>query len=239
MKRFKNSPVKNLTKKILLLLGIIFLVNFSQPSKAKAAGATLSVIPSANSYQVNQNFTVEIRVNTGSDSINTVTANLVFPTDKLKIVSTNITNSFATIWFENNITNASGEVRLTGSVPTPGVSGSNLLLATLNIQALATTTANNPATLNFETSSAVYRNNDNSNILASQNGGQFSLSQTSDAAASPTPAPSVTPTPNQSITPTVTRAPKPGSLPYVGSNDPTILLFLLGFFLIVGGIILI
>lgn len=190
-------------------------------SEVYAANADLSLSPSSKTVQNGESFAVQIRVNTNAESINTVTADISYSSDKLRAVSIDTAGSFATIWFENNIATASGQIKLTGSVPTPGVSGTSLLFATINFMALA----EGSATATFDTTSAVYRNSDNSDILGTKTGGTYTI-----AAATPTP------TPTSSFQPTATPTPRPTTtLPNVGVNWPTQLLLVFSLVLILGG----
>lgn len=186
-----------------------------------AATADLSLSPASQSLQKDQSFSVEIRLNTNGESINTVTANLSYSPDKLRAISVDTSGSFVTIWFENNIATASGQIKLTGSVPTPGVSGSSLLFAKINF----TTLAEGTATVSFDTTSAVYRNSDNTDILGTKTGGSYTIT-----AATPT----VTPTITQTVVPTSTVVPT-RTLPNVGVNWPTQFLLVFSVFLIISG----
>lgn len=212
---------------ILLLLSL-FIIAHTQ--RVFAASATLSLVPNTLTVAVNQTFNVEIRVNSGGENINTVTANLTYPADKIKVAKIDTANSFATIWFESSINQQTGKIKLTGSLPSPGTSGTNLLLATLNLQALAQTTAGNPGALSFDNTSAIYRNSDNTNILSSTSSGQYTISGTINVTITPTPVPSIDqPTPTPTLTPT------PANLPNVGTNTPTLIFLFIAIFLAAGG----
>lgn len=186
-----------------------------------AATADLSLSPSSQTLQKDQSFSVEIRVNTNGESINTVTANLSYSPDKLRAISVDTSGSFVTLWFENNIATASGQIKLTGSVPAPGVSGSSLLFAKINF----TTLAEGTATVSFDTTSAVYRNSDNADILGTKTGGTYTIT-----VATPT----ATPTSAQTIVPTSTVVPT-RTLPNVGVSWPTQMLLIFSAVLILGG----
>ena len=208
----QNSKLSRLKVFLFFVLCSLFFVLAPQ---VYSAGATLSLFPSTKSITNGETFSVEIRVDTGGESINTVTANLTYPTDKLRAQSVDTSGSFITIWFENNIATASGEIRLTGSLPTPGTSGTNLLFATINFVALNTGTAN----VEFTNSCAVYRNSDNSDILGSSQDGTYTITDVT---------PTATPTPAVVTTPTITATPTSGqgNLPDVGVEMPTVILFI-------------
>jgi len=215
---------------VFLLLFFLVLLN-ARP--AQAAQGSLTLIPASGTVLTNQTFNMEIRVNTGGETVNTVTANLSYPIDKIKVTKVDTTNSFVTIWFENSIAQSLGKVKLTGSISSPGTSGSNLLLATLTLQALAVTTTGNPANVSFDNTSAIYRNSDNTNILSSSIGAQFTITSSGTSTLTPVPSISQT-TPTPSPSPTIL----PVGLPDVGENSPTIILLILGFLLIIGGLFL-
>ncbi|MBM4402204.1 MAG: hypothetical protein FJ044_03100 [Candidatus Cloacimonetes bacterium] len=221
----RKFSIFNFQFSISLLLFTFYFLLFT--FSARAAGATLSLSPATKSVVNGQTFSLEIRVNTGGESINTVTANLTYPTDKLRAQSVDTAGSFVTIWFENNIGTASGEVRLTGSLPTPGTSGSNLLFATVNFVALNTGTAN----VEFTNSSAVYRNSDNSDILGSTQDGTYTITEVT---------PTATPTPTTITAPTGTPTPTTGqgNLPDVGVELPTLILFAFALIFITFGSVL-
>lgn len=252
MKKVKNQKLKVKSVIALKVAILVFLYTFLfAVPRVQAASATLSLSPSSKSVTNGQTFSVEIRVDTAGESINTVTANLSYPTDKLRAQSVDTSGSFVTIWFENNIGTASGEIRLTGSLPTPGVTGSSLLFATVNFVALSTGTAQ----VEFANSSAVYRNSDNSDILGTTVDGTYTISELTPT-ETPTPTlvpgqPTSTPTlvPGQP-TPTPTLVPGqptptstlvPGQptpttgLPDVGVEGPTVVLFLIALGLVVLG----
>ena len=146
------------TKVLVLLSLLLFVLLSARP--AQAAQGSLTLIPGSGTVLTNQTFNIEIRANTGGETINTVTANLSYPIDKIKVTKVDTANSFITIWFENSIAQGLGKVKLTGSISSPGISGTNLLLATLTLQALVPTTAANPANVSFDNTSAMYRNSD-------------------------------------------------------------------------------
>lgn len=216
--------------KTLVFLSLLLLVLLSA-RPTQAAQASLTLVPASGTVLTNQTFNLEIRVNTAGETINTVTANLSYPIDKIRVTKVDTTNSFVTIWFENSIAQDLGKVKLTGSISSPGTSGSNLLLATLTLQALAVTTTGSPANISFDNTSAIYRNSDNTNILSSSVGAQFTITASGTSTLTPVPSISQT-TPTPSPSPTIL----PVGLPDVGDNSPTIILLILGFLLIIGGI---
>lgn len=202
-------------RKIILLISFavyyLLLVTCFAPS-AQAQSATLSLSPATKTVTNGSTFSAEVRVNTGGEAINTVTANLSYPSTNLKVQSIDTSGSFATIWFELDFS-TSGSIKLTGSLPTPGTTGSNLLFATINFLAQNEGTAQ----VSFDASSATYRNSDSSNILGTKTGAIYTISSTTP----PTPTSTPTPTP----TPTST-------LPDVGIEEPTIMLVVFATFLL-------
>jgi hypothetical protein len=220
-----------LTKRILFLsvfLSTLFWLSYVRQTSSQAELATLVLDPSTQTVAVNGTFTVTIRLNTGGQSVNTVAANLTYDQSAVTPQSIDTTGSFVTIWFENNIASSNGEVRLTGSVPSPGVNGDNLLFARVNFTANQASTSQ----VSFLEDSAVFRDSDNVDILSSTTGSVITVS---DSAVTPTP-PSATPGVTTTPGPTTTLAPgtpTPTALPDAGIISPTIVIFIVGVLLLI------
>lgn len=206
-----------------IIFGIIFLM---KTSDSHAQSASLNINPASQTVNLDSIFTVEIRVNTGGESINTVAAHLTFDNTILTPQTIDTSGSFVSIWFENNIT--SSEVRLIGSVPSPGVSGDNLLFARVNFLADSASTTQ----IAFTDDSAVFRASDNVDILGDAIGSVITVSS---VAVTPTPG-NTTPTPT--IPGAETGSPTPTSLPDAGIVTPTLVLFALAILLFIVAIVL-
>lgn len=218
---------------IALCLLAIYII---APIDTYAQEVTLLLDPSTQNVANESVFSIEIRTNTGGQNINTVAANLTYDTSVLTPQSVDTTGSFVSIWFENDINESSGEIRLTGSVPSPGVNGDNLLFAKINFTAGQAQTTQ----IQFNTDSAMFRDSDNTNILSQTVGAVVTIDETGVTPTvsnnptptggstiqpttfiSPTPMPSLTPA---RITQTTSPSPAPTSLPDTGITTPTYML---------------
>lgn len=212
---------KILTTSIIVVL-FLLLSSTANDVSAQAQMASLVLEPATQTTAPNGSFTLTIRLNTSGQNVNTVAGNLTYDPAVVTPQSIDTTGSFVTIWFENNIASSNGEVRLTGSVPSPGVTGNNLLFARVNF------TANQAATtqISFQDDSAVFRDNDNVDILADTTGSVITVS---DDATTPTPTtPSLTGAPTEGP-----GTPTPTALPDAGIISPTIIIFIAGVLLLI------
>jgi len=211
----------------LLFLGVTFL--FLSERDAHAQQVTLSIDPPTQTAAVNSTFQVQVRVNTGTQSIHTVSAHITYDGTIITPQSVDTTGSFATIWHQNEINTSNEIIQLTGNLPSPGISGDNLLFATINFVASSTATTQ----LQFDPSSSVFRDSDNTNILslAQSQGGIITVS------AALTPEASGTPTVTETITPAPTSL-TPTGLPNAGTTLPTYILLILVVLLAAGAVAL-
>jgi len=148
-------------------------LSWGLPKVYAQSGASLYLQPQSGSFVVGSTFTVSIYLNTGGDNINTVEADLVFPPDKLQVVSPTIGNSFFKIWFGTpTYSNITGTLNFRGGVPSPGINTSNGLITTITFRAKTT----GGATINFTDKSKVLLDDGRgSNILTSKTGANLSL----------------------------------------------------------------
>ncbi|MCA9389866.1 hypothetical protein KC571_00520 [candidate division WWE3 bacterium] len=227
LKKFFCIPV--------ILIGFFFLMAVDSHAQA----ASLTIDPSTQTVAVDSIFTVEIRVNTDGTNVNTVAANLSFNSADVTPQTIDQSGSFVSIWFENSI--GSDEVRMTGSVPSPGVSGDNLLFARVTFLANAANTTQ----IAFNDDSAIFRDSDNVDILTSSVGSVVTI--TTEAVTptptgqgtTPAPTSATTITPGTSPTPgSGTGSPTPSDLPDAGIVAPTVIFLGFGILLLIVAIIL-
>ncbi|MBM4401643.1 MAG: hypothetical protein FJ044_00145 [Candidatus Cloacimonetes bacterium] len=151
---------------LLIIAGRYFLLRETKTFQSTAvAVATLNIIPNQQSLSAGEEVELIIAVDTNGEAVNTVTANLSYPTDILEFVNLNLQDSFAKIWFEKK-TSLPGEIRLTGSLPTPGFAGQGAF-AKLTFRAKE----KGKAQIAFTSNSAVFRNLDSLNILGQTENG--------------------------------------------------------------------
>lgn len=105
-----------------LFLSIIVLCGLSE--SVFAANITLS--PSSVSTKVGKTFSLDIMLSNNSDTINAVSAKLVFPSSDLEVVSLSKTGSFINLWAEEPIfSNKDGTISLEGVALNPGFNKSS------------------------------------------------------------------------------------------------------------------
>ena len=125
----------------LLALAVLFI-----PTGTRAAlignttKATLSLSPATGStYNVNDNFTVSINLNTNGQNVVVVAAYLNYDKNSFQVISLDTTGSDFTTALESTIDATNGKIKITQAIPTPGINLANALVAKINFKALAST----------------------------------------------------------------------------------------------------
>lgn len=233
-----------LKQSTLILAGVVALLLTGVPiliSPVYAGQSTLSLDPASRVVNPGDVFGVKIKLNTGGDSINTVTANLNFDPQLLKVVSVDTSGTPFTIEFEKSWDNTKGTFRSTRARPRPGVNADDVFVEQINFEALSPGTA----IIGFDESSATYRNNDLQDNLGITNGGSYIINSSGTTTPTPTTTLTLTPSPSLSpspVTPTPTHASNPSNpvptpkLPDSGISWPTTISALVGTIILLGGI---
>jgi hypothetical protein len=164
-KRFKFRFVSSIFC-FLLILGFVLRV-----SPAFADVASLSVTPSSQTVTEGDIVTVVIHVNSGTDDINSVQANLSYPTSKLAFSALDYTGSAFGVHASQN---TGGGVIQVGLGTTSPVQGSQTVV-TVKFQAIASGSASLSYGCDFDSSTCpagniVLRSSDNADILTSKTG---------------------------------------------------------------------
>jgi hypothetical protein len=176
-------------------------VNVSQLA-AINKNAEIAVTVPAAAQPIGQEFAVQLKAKTGTESANLFVSKLSFDPSKLLVSRIDTGGSFVTQWVNNNsFDNANGKVTLIGGVPNPGYQAS--VLTTMATVYFTGKTAGS-ADINLDGASAIYRNSDNQDILGTQTNGTVTISTVS---VSPSPSPVVSPSPAISPSPVVSVAP--------------------------------
>lgn len=151
----RNAFIKVLSVPVAFIL---FLFVGALAVGAQGKTATLTVEQSAQSVKAGETVMVTIKVNSGTDLVNAVQANLSYPQDSLEFVSVDGTGSAFDI--EAQKANENGVVKVARGVLKP-VSGEKVV-AKVNFKA-----KKNAASVLLKTNSdsAVIRSTDNMNIL--------------------------------------------------------------------------
>lgn len=161
------------TKRLLVVISIALLIGAYFVYKSFAAATTMSVIPATSTPKsLGANFTVDVRVNSDTETINAVRASLTFPTDKLQFVSIDATTSAFSIEAISTGSNSTGTVRLERAAG-PGVNGDQLI-AKVTFKAIAT----GSAAINVDATSLALRSSDNTNVLTIRNAANYTIADT-------------------------------------------------------------
>ena len=131
----------------------LLLALFATPLASKAdldgdtSNATLSLSPQSGTYQVGDNFDVDILLDTNGQDVVVVSAYLNYDKDHFQVVEISGTDSSVfNMEAENDIDSSAGLIKITRNSPTPGVNTANGNVATITFQA---TSATSPSTDNF------------------------------------------------------------------------------------------
>ncbi len=212
---------------ILLLLGAglavgIYLVSnktniFSKASVSQPIGPETSftvagpkgctgwfcVLPGQAEPQ--EEFDVKVYVRSDVETANLFTARINFPADLVEVTQINTEGSFIQNWVENYYDNATGEISLTGGVPTPGYQtqegGEAGLMATIIFKAKSI----GKGQISFADDSAIFSDTNNINILLVKRPYDISV----EVKAAPTISAPIPPS-------TETASPQPSIIPVAG-----------------------
>lgn len=169
---------------------------------------SIYVTPASGSYAVGASFTVTVRVNT-TDQVNAVTADLNYSSN-LQYIS--IDGSGSAFGIDASSNGGNGKVSINRATITP-VSGDQLV-ARVTFKALSAGTGS----VDMASSSQALSSTTNQNVVATRNGGSYSL----QGGSSPSPSPSPTPTPTASPTPTPSPTPSASAKPTTNLPRTTI-----------------
>lgn len=200
------SPLTFALLAIVTIMAGYLLVNLSH-----GASTVFYLSPSGATIAQNDTFVVDVRLDTGGESVNAVQANLSYPADKLDLV--NITDVGSAFKTQAESQGGSGSIRLArsttgGSTPVVG----DVLVASIYFKAKVSAGS---AAVVFAAGSGVARSNgDGVNILSGTRGGNYFF----QAAPTPTPPPAISPTPPAAPAPISSPSPMSSARP---ANTPT------------------
>lgn len=153
--------------KYLLALFIILQIFIANPVVADNASIYFS--PTAGQFRVGSTVDISIVINTGSHSINALSTNISFPTDKLQVISPSVGTSFISIWTTvPSYSNTDGTLTFAGGLPNPGMKSSSAVLSTIKFRIKSA-------------GKAVLKFNDGTKILANDGVGTDVLSSKTSA----------------------------------------------------------
>lgn len=182
--RFSSSILYGAPRAIrLALLSVFVLAGAALPvSNAQAAGG-FSFTPNAGNYPVGSSLSVTIRVDTGTEETNAVTAEFTYPADLLEYVSSDATGSNFDILAAEKGGNGLVHFSRGASDPVKG----NLLVQKANFRVIGT----GMATLRFTDDTIAVQAQDNTTDVATGKGtASFGLTAaTTNPGTAPQPAP--------------------------------------------------
>ena len=127
-----------INRKILLLSvpPLVGLVLFIATLPTHGAGfASLSVGPASGTYIVGSTFTASVYLDTGGEAINALDIKILFPPDKLQVVSPSLGKSIVSVWASQPAyNNKTGEISFEGGIPNPGINASQGIVSTITFR---------------------------------------------------------------------------------------------------------
>ncbi|MBI2035863.1 MAG: hypothetical protein HYT12_04280 [Candidatus Liptonbacteria bacterium] len=107
-----------------------------------AHGANLSSLrigPSSGAFTVGGTFNVSVFLETAGESINAVDTYILFPPDKLQVVSPSAGKSIIEIWTaQPSYDNQNGRIHFQGGIPSPGIKTENAVISTITFRVKST-----------------------------------------------------------------------------------------------------
>jgi len=123
--------MKKLNKNIFIITCLIFLSFFA----VKVNAATLYFVPEAKTFGINQEFSVDVRIDSEDVFINAAQATISFPNDILELLEVDRINSTFNFWVEEPIiSNEEGTLSFIGGT-TKGVAGEALQVLKIKFKA--------------------------------------------------------------------------------------------------------
>ena len=177
--------------KIIFLILFLFTSQLFFSSESFAAGASLYLSPSVNSYKVGQNFTATVFVSSIEQAMNAAQGTVSFPADKLSVTSISKSGSVVSLWTqEPSFSNSAGTINFEGIVLNPGFTGSAGKMISINFK----TKTVGDAVINFSSGSILANDGKGTNILSGFGNARCNIiSGISD------PAPPISTTPVSSV----------------------------------------
>lgn len=148
-------------QKIYFNLGLIvtFLIVFSANS---VQAASLFFSPSSGSFVQGGNIVVNINVSSTDQAMNAASGTIIFPQDKLEVISLSKSGSIFNLWAQEPVfSNTYGTVNFEGIVLNPGFTGSLGRILTITFASKSS----GLAVLNFTSGSVLANDGNGTNIL--------------------------------------------------------------------------
>ncbi|KKW17036.1 MAG: hypothetical protein UY56_C0005G0061 [Parcubacteria group bacterium GW2011_GWA1_50_14] len=136
-----------------------------------AEAATFQLAPATGVFRTGETFTVNLKIDTMSQTVNAAQATILFPKDKLEVVETRKEGSVFNFWLEEpTVFAADGKVRFVAGAQA-GVSGGALQI--LNI--VFKTKTDGSAIVSFEDAAITSSDGTGTNLLTGLTGAQYTI----------------------------------------------------------------
>lgn len=157
---------------------------------ARASAATLSLLPSATSFKIGDQFTVDMQIDSGGTNINAAQATVDFPAGMLRLVSVSKAQSVFNFWVqEPTFSNDAGTMQFIAGTSS-GISGNALEVLQMTFQ----TTGAGTAAISLSDPTVTANDGKGTNVLSNVQGASVTISTSVSSAPSPSPAASTAPT---------------------------------------------
>ncbi len=191
---------------------IILIIGFIIPLFCQAATASLYLSPSSGTYNVGNNFSVAVKVNSGGVLINAADGSLNFNSNQLQVLNVSKSSSIFSLWTqEPTFSNSAGIIRFGGGTPS-GFSGTSGEVFTVNFKAKIATIAE----VKFLSGSVLAADGKGTNVLGSFGSGIYTFSPTTITP----PAEEYLPPIGTPAAPVISSPTHPDSEKWYSNNDP-------------------
>ena len=114
-----------------------FILNSSRQNvPGKQAAAVLMLTPQTEKVYVGETLSATLILDTPDKPVNVVEAKIIFPTDKMEVISLSKVDSIISLWVEEpTYSNVTGTITFSGGLPTPGFRGRAGKLLTITFKA--------------------------------------------------------------------------------------------------------
>jgi len=171
IKCYKKNRINLSFFKKIVLSNVLLIVVGILPVMVQANSVSLYLSPSSNTYQVDDVFSVAVKVNSGGIAINASEGVLVFNPSELQVISISRNGSIFSLWTtEPSFSNSTGYINFGGGVPNSFIGNSGTII-TINFKAKV----NAVTQVNFSSGSVLAADGKGTNILGSMNGGIYVL----------------------------------------------------------------
>jgi len=165
--------MERIHKKTLILGLSIFVFFFAWfcVKEAQAASTSLYLSPPSETYLVGSTFSIKVKVDSGGTAVNAAEGALIFNSAELQVVSLSKSGSIFTLWTtEPTFSNSAGNIFFGGGTSS-NFTGNNGTIVSITFKAKAIANSQ----VSFSSGSVLAADGKGTNVLASMNGGVYTL----------------------------------------------------------------